>query len=179
MRSAVALVNRAVHAHRAAALDPAAPDVSVAHALAVRIGFGTGEQLSEGSYADAVELPPSARLRRAESLRPQERVAEALSGEPVPPHELLLLRARADLDAGRQREAALQLAAGLEALVAGRGSIPGSGQEDDLAALAERLPAAREAARRALAVEPDAPEVERLAETLGICERVLRRARLT
>ena len=52
--------------------------------------------------------------------------------------ELLLIRARADLDAGRTREAALQLRVGLEALLAEREALAAPDQDEDLAALDER-----------------------------------------
>jgi hypothetical protein len=116
---ALQLINLAVHAHRAAALDAQIPDVGAGGALAVRVGFGTGDELAEGRYSEAVEVPHSERRRRGELLRPQERVAEVLGGRgAVAACELLLIRARSDLDAGRGREAALQLRVGLEALLA-------------------------------------------------------------
>ncbi|MGH2985512.1 MAG: hypothetical protein ACRDLO_02350, partial [Solirubrobacterales bacterium] len=126
LADALGFINGAVHAQRTAVLDPSLADVAAEHALAVRIGFGGGEQLAEGRFTDAFEVPRSARRRRGEMLRPQERVAAVLGGrETVAVCELLVLRARSDLDAGRGREAALQLRVGLEvdmveAEVAGR-----------------------------------------------------------
>ena len=50
--------------------------------------------------------------------------------------ETLLLRARADLDAGRPREAALQLRVGLEALLVElRGALDDPGHDEDMAAI--------------------------------------------
>lgn len=175
---ALALVNRAVHAHRAAVLDPALADVTAEHALAIRVGFGSGDQLSEGRFAVAIDLPPSPRRRRGEALRPQERIAAVLGArERVPAFELLLLRARADLDCDRNREAALQLRAGLTALLAERDAVAAPGQEPDLTALEERREAAERTAAEALAGEPAAGAVAELEETLGLAERVLRRRR--
>jgi hypothetical protein len=55
------------------------------------------------------------RTRRAAALRPQERLAALLGGRDAPlAAEELALRARIDLDAGRRREAALQLRIALE-----------------------------------------------------------------
>jgi hypothetical protein len=52
-------------------------------------------------------------------MRPQERLAALLSGrDAVLASEELTLRARLDLDRGRQREAALQLRVALEAALA-------------------------------------------------------------
>ena len=53
---------------------------------------------------------------RAAALRPQERLAALLGARDAPlAAEELALRARVDLDAGRRREAALQLRIALEA----------------------------------------------------------------
>jgi len=175
---ALALVNRAVHAHRAAVLDPGLADVTPERALAIRIGFGTGEELADGRFTTAIELPPSPRRGRGETLRPQERLAAVLGGrEAVPAFELLLLRARADLDCGRTREAALQLRAGLDALLAEPSALAAPGQDDDLAALEGRRDAVGEAGRRALAGELDPDSIEGLEGTLLIAERALRRHR--
>ena len=60
--------------------------------------------------------------------------------------ETLLLRARADLDAGRDREAALQLRVGLEALLVELdGALADPGHEEDMAS--SRRAAARPARR--------------------------------
>ncbi len=117
---AAAIVNRALHAHRTATGDPYVADVDPARALALRFGFGTGEEVAEGRWRSAAELdlrPGSSRGRDDDALRPQERVAAVLGGrERVAPYEELILRARADLDAGRLGSAALGLHAALEAI---------------------------------------------------------------
>jgi hypothetical protein len=175
---ALLLVNLAVHAHRASALDPQIPDVGAGGALAVRIGFGTGDDLAEGRYSAAIDIPQSERRRRAEVLRPQERVAEVLGGRSaVAACELLLIRARGDLDAGRTREATLQVRVGLEAMLAERAALDTADQEADFAALEERRSITGEAANEALAGELGTDRADEVAETLRICERVLRRKR--
>jgi hypothetical protein len=175
---ALVLINRAVHAHRAAALDPQIADVGAGAALAARIGFGTGEELAEGRYSQAIEIPPGERRRRAEVLRPQERVAEVLGGRTtVAACELLLIRARADLDAGRVREAALQVRVGLEALLAEREALAAPDQDADFGALGERRSITGEAANEALNGELGDERAAEVAETLRISERVLRRKR--
>jgi hypothetical protein len=175
LEAALKVLNRALHAHRTAALDPAVPDASPEHALAVRLGYGTGEGLSRGRWEEAVALPASARRGRGEALRPQERVAAVLGRrESVPPHEVLLLRARADLDAGRDREAALQLRVGLEGLLADlEGGSPKHVEE--VAALRERRSGTGQAANDALRGELTEQRKAELAETLHLCERLLRR----
>ena len=175
---ALRLINRAVHAHRAAALDPGVADVTAASALVVRVGYGSGDGLADGAFEAAIELPRGERRRRAELLRPQERVAEVLSGrETVPACELLVIRARADLDAGRTREAALQLRAGLEAMLAEREALEAPDQEGDFAALGERREATARTAQAATSGELDEEATAELTETLRLCERVLRRKR--
>ena len=173
------LINRAVHAHRTAAMDPHLPDVSAEHALAVRIGYGSGEALADGRYSEAIELPRSERQRLREALRPQERVAEVLGGrESVPLSESPLLRARADLDAGRTREAALELRAGLQALLAEAARARGGVSAEALGGLEERSEITGEAAAEAILGGLDEARRSEIAETLRLCERVLRQRRL-
>jgi len=176
---ALELVNRAVHAHRAAVGDPAIADVVAESALAVRLGFGDGEELVDGRYAEAVEVPASERRRRrVEALRPTERVAGVLAGrESVAACELLLLRARADFDAGRMREGALQLRGGIEAMLADRGDFTADGQAKDLAALDEAQGEVDAAAGAALGGVPSPDHVDAATEALRIAERILRRER--
>ncbi len=177
---ALRVVNRALHAHGTATLDPYMREVASAAAVGVRIGYGTGDELADGRWSEAVELPRrERRRRRAESLRPQERLAAVLGGrEQIDACETLLLRARLDLDQGRGREATLQLRVGLDALLAELPGRAGPDQEDDLAALRSSRSAIGEAADRALRGEPSAEDAGRVEETLGVCERVLRRRRI-
>ena len=79
-KSAVALVNRALAAVREAAEDPLVHDVGASQALAVRIGYGTGDEVADGRWTDARQLPPPPTPRRA-SLDPQQHVAEVLGGD--------------------------------------------------------------------------------------------------
>jgi hypothetical protein len=176
--AALRLANRAIHAHRTAVLDPAIADITAAHALVVRVGYGEGDRLAEGRFTEAVEVPPSSRPRRGEALRPTERLAGVLAGrESVGACEALILRGRGDLDAGRTREATLQLRVGLEALLAERELFSAPGQDEDLAALDGRRQATGEAANEALREELEPERAAEVAETLRLCERVLRRRR--
>ena len=117
---ALRVLNRALHAHAIAARDPRAAEVSREAALAVRLGWGAGEQVADGRWSQALELGPSrGRRRRPDPLRAQERLAALLGGrERALAAETLALRARLDLDAGRAREAALQLRAALDVGIA-------------------------------------------------------------
>jgi hypothetical protein len=107
-------------------------------------------------------------------------VAAVLGGrEQFDACETLLLRARADLDAGRNREAALQLRVGLEALLAELQGAPSDpGHEEDLGLLNERKAEAGGAANAALLGEPSAEQKAQVEDLLKICERVLRRRRV-
>jgi hypothetical protein len=90
-----------------------------------------------------------------------------------------LLRARADLDAGRRREGALQLQAGLQALLAElSGALTDPGHEEDMATLAGRRGEAAGAADAALTGELSADRVQQVTDLLEISERVLRRRRV-
>jgi hypothetical protein len=177
---AVRLLNRALHAHRAATHDPYTHELSAAEAVAIRIGYGTGDEVVDGRWSEARELPPPERsTRRTDALQPQERVAAVLGGrEAVAPSETLILRARLDLDQGRAREAALQLRVGLEALLRDGGESAGGRQADDLASLAQRRDGVVKAANQALRGDPDPARVAELEETVAICLRVLRRRRM-
>ena len=104
----------------------------------MRIGWGSGDQVAEGSSRPPARSTSAAASRSVagrEDLRPQERVAAVLGGrEQIDACETVLLRARADLDAGRTREAALHLRVGLEALLAELpGAVEDPGHEEDMA----------------------------------------------
>ena len=168
---------RALGAQRIAAADAQVPDPSLATALVVRIGYGDGDELVEGRWEGALELPHEARRRtRADALRPQERMAAILSGRAKPlACEELILRARSDLDGGRGREAALQLRVGLEALLAEREAFTQAGQTDDLGFLDGRRGVTGDAANEALRGALSAERLAEVEETLRVCERALRR----
>jgi hypothetical protein len=174
--AAAADLNVLLRVYRAAAADAATRDVAPAGANAVRVGYGSGEQVAEGRYTEAWDVPPddesSKVRRRAAALAPDERLASVLSGrEKVLAAEELVLRARSDLDAERPREAALQARIALEALLAESG-------EDAAAELAaDRDPVGR-AANEALAGEPSDDLREAVAAAVDRMETALRRRRL-
>lgn len=120
IETALARVNHSVAAYRVCASDPHAHDVSREQALRVRLGYGTGAELVDGGWDEALVVPSEhsrPRVRRR-MLAPEQELAGILTGRraPVQPSEELLLRARLDLDAGRHVEAALQSRAAAEAL---------------------------------------------------------------
>ena len=156
--AALAVLNRAVAGHRVAAADPLLPDAGAERALVTRVGYGAGAQVAEGEWEQARELPP-ARAKRTRALMPQQRLAALLGGRDVAlACEELALRARADLDAGRQREAAMQLHLALETAVAELESWRGrSDMGERIDELADRRSAAAEAANAAIqgGLEPE------------------------
>jgi hypothetical protein len=173
LASAVRDLNRARHARRAAAADPYAGDISSDHALVVRLGYGAGVEVAEGRFAAAVELPPFAARRARRSMEsPDERFAALLGGRDRPlMAEELVLRARSDLDAGRERELALQARIALEALTAELGP------EVDTDLEAHREPLER-AAAAALRPGEEPPAGKAMVEAMAAMERILRRRRL-
>lgn len=182
---ALELLNRALHAQALASADPhSRQSLAAEGAERVLIGFGTGEETAVGRFHDAREVDAgprsSRRQRREEELRPQERVAAILGGRArADACETLLLRARADLDAGREREAALQLRVGLEALLAElKGALSDPGHEEDMGTLQARRGEAGEAANEALEGELGPERQTHVEELLKVCERVLRRRRV-
>jgi hypothetical protein len=181
----IALVNDALHAQAMAIADPYLVALTAERAMAARLGYGSGEQTAEGTYSEAREVDVrvpggSPRRRRQEEARPQERVAALLRGrQRADACETLLLRARADLDAGRRREAALQLRIGVEALLVELPeALDDADHGRDIEALGQRRRAVEAAAERALRGDL-APETERsVREALETAERILRRRRL-
>jgi len=181
----IGLLNRALHIHAVAGADPRGHELTPERAVAVRIGYGDGDEVADSRFSAAREIDvwasgASQRRRRQEDLRPQERVAAVLGGrEQVDACETLLLRARADLDAGRGREAALQLRVGLEALLAElKGAWTDPDHSEDMAVLSSRRSEAGEAANAALSGGLGAEQAQQVRELLEICERVLRRRRI-
>lgn len=181
-REAVQHLNLALHAHRTAAGDPHLADVDPARAVAVRFGFGTGEEVADGRWRQARELPEADRRRLLkrdyEAMRPQERIAAVLGGrERVGAHEELLLRARGDLDAGRLGTCALGLHTGLEALTAAGGS-PGADRDLETR-LRDALATASEQRARVLAGATDGElDAEALEHAVRAAEAALRRRAL-
>ncbi len=127
IESAVTVLNRVLHSFRIAAANPYVHEVSADQALVIRAGFGEGEQVADGKWLHARELPwttagrrsliPRRRRVRDAALRPQERLAEMLGArERGLVCEELALRARLDLDQGRIAHAAV----GLDARAEGR-----------------------------------------------------------
>ena len=145
LASAFAMLNRALHSWRAASGDPYAGDVAPWRLLVARIGLGDGEVVADGRFAEAWELPPRGSGRPRRSMEaPEERFAALIGGrDSALAAEELVLRARADLDAGRSREAALQARVALEALLAELGAAGAQG-------LDAHRPAVGDAANRAL-----------------------------
>ena len=171
LATAVRRLNRALHAQRAAAADPYVRDVSPAQALVARIGYGSGEEAAAGRFAQAWELPAERRRTRRSMEAPEERFAAMLGGRERPlAGEELVLRARADLDAGRTLEAALEARVALEALLA---ELPDAG-----AGLAQQRSKVGEAANTALRGELDAGLAAALAESVDAMEQALKRRRM-
>jgi hypothetical protein len=163
--AAAAVLNRVLHFHRIASADPYVHEVSPAQALVIRAGWGEGEQVADGLWRHARELPwheggrtPSGRRRRRDrsaALRPQERLAELLGARGAALLcEELALRARLDLDHDRVAHAALELEASYAAAL---GELRGERREDlairidELEELQEGVAAQAEAALAATA----------------------------
>lgn len=180
----IGLLNRAIHAHAVASAGQLGAELRPGQAATVRLGHGSGKEVASGRYSSAREVDvhggQSQRRRRDEELRPQERVAAVLGGrERFDACETLLLRARTDLDAGRLREAALQLRVAVEAmLVELDGALADPDHESDMSELQGRRAQAGDAANAALRGELPVDDERNVAELTAICERVLRRRRV-
>jgi hypothetical protein len=167
---------RLVAAHRLAAAESLA-DPDLDRALAARIGYGTGAQVADGNWDSALDLPPAVRPRGRRAASPHsDRLAALLSGRDAPlACEELTLRARADLDHDRPREAALQLEAALAAAIA---ELTGWTEQGDIAARLDELrgyaPAVRASAAAAREGRLDAAGVETVSAALARLEAALR-----
>jgi hypothetical protein len=142
-----------------------------------RVGYGVGEEVADGLWTQAHELTvPQHRQRRAKVLAPQARLAALLGSRDQPlVCEELVLRARLDLDQGRDREAALQVLVALDAAVA---ELPGDSTAE---ALADRLDELRdyrdpvaEAAQAALAGPLEESDLTVVIRAVERIEAVLR-----
>lgn len=177
--AAIGVLDDVVHAQRIATADPFAHEIALDQALAVHVGFGAGEQVAEGDWAEARSLPPAGASglpsRRAGALRPGERFAALLSGRDVAlAAEELTLRARLDLERGRTREAALQLRVALEAALA---ELQAWAHREDVARRLDELRDARPVvgavANRALQGGLDEHEIEDVARVVRRIEAAL------
>lgn len=181
----LALLNQALHAQAVATANPNSQvELDAGRAERVMIGFGSGEELADSHFTTArgvdTETRASRRRRREEELRPQERVAAALRGrEGLDACETLLLRARADLNANRNREAALQLRVGLEALLVElKDALRDPDHEKDMGTLQERRTEVGDAANAALRGNLTPEQRTQIEEILQLSERILRRRRV-
>jgi hypothetical protein len=171
VEGALRSLNRALRARRAATADPWLAEVSAERALVTRIGYGRGEAVAEGRFGEAIELPRAGARKVKRSMEaPEERFAallgardQALAGEE------LVLRARADLEAGCGREAALQARVALEALIA---ELPREGP------LSEHRHAVGEAANAALRGPLETTAINGVEDAVAAMEAALRRHRL-
>lgn len=173
----LAVINSVLQRQRIVAADPRAHGIAPGQALVLRVGVGAGEEVANGRWSSATEVILGAgRQRREAVLSPQERLAAVLSGRDVIlACEELTLRARADVDAGRWREAAFQLDCALRAAVAELASWAGQGDLDErIALLAEATEQAADAAQTALIGGLSSGQIAALEASLLRLEAALR-----
>ncbi|MGI8461160.1 MAG: hypothetical protein ACR2OC_05920 [Solirubrobacterales bacterium] len=178
---ALALLNRSLHIHRAATMDPYVNEVSAHTPSATRVGYGDGDRLAAGQWTEALDAPPDPgrRRRRIAALLPQERLAAVLGGrDTVAACETLVLRARLDHDHDRPREAALQLEPAVQAMLAEIAPGARDDQMEDITALREASESLLRARKQALAGDLNEQAATDVAATLAVCERILRRRRI-
>jgi hypothetical protein len=179
MAAGLAVLNRALHAHRLAAADPHAHGVGREDPLVARLGYGAGEQVADGLWTDARELLDSASRgvrRRRRVPAAQARFAALLTGRQAAlACEELALRARLDVDAGRDRAAALQVLIALDAALAELPAEPAAPalveRLDELRGLRDGVAAASQAA---LAGPLDGSARKVVAHGLARVEAILR-----
>jgi hypothetical protein len=171
------VLGSALHAFRVATADPYLNPVSRESLLVARVGYGHGEEVADGLWTEARELiPPVRRQRRVRLLAPQARLARLLGGREQPlVCEELALRARLDLDHGRDREAALQVLVALDAAIAELASDPhAEGLSSRIDELQEQRDPVADAAQAALAGPIGPSEQETVEVALEQIEAALR-----
>jgi hypothetical protein len=177
LATGLAVINRALHAFRVVTADPYRHEIAREQALVARVGYGAGDEVARGLWSDARELPAEeGRRRRSVILQPQARLAAALGGhQPLLACEELTLRARADVDHERYREAALQLLVALDAALAELPLDPHiDSLTDRLDELRDRREAIAAAAQEALAGPPGEAARAAVQDALGRVEAALR-----
>jgi hypothetical protein len=177
--AALAVVNRLIGAHRIAAADPFTHQLPPEAAVAVRAGYGEGQEVADGGWRRAVELAGSGgpRRRRARSVaRADERLAALLAARDRPlACEELALRARLDLEFERPLAAALGTRLALEAALVELGATArASGLEERLGELRELRDDVIAAANAALVGPAAAGQRDAVAHALGRIEATLR-----
>ncbi len=177
-----AVLNRVIHDHRIATADPYLSEVSPSQALVIRAGWGEGEEVADGDWSHARELPwppaprrgsPSRRRRdRSTVLRPQERLAALLGGRSrALLCEELALRARLDLDQGRLVHAAIELDGAYAAALA---ELRRENRQDLAIRIAELQQLHPQVATQAGTALEETPDGDVLEHALGRLEATLR-----
>lgn len=130
----LAVLNRAIRAHRAGCGDPYFTEMTATDPRAARIGYGAAREVSFGGWQHAFTVEPVKRCKLDHVARnaPAEVVAAALAGHPVAfQADELVLRALLDLDQGRTGCATLQLHAASRMLMAETSAITGGAAVDE------------------------------------------------
>ncbi|WP_026912875.1 hypothetical protein [Patulibacter minatonensis] len=167
LTEALDILRHLLHLAAVAAADPDPRPLRARDLSRATVAYGTGPEGAYGRWTASRRLPVpaddrSGRRRGGPAASSDERLAELLSGrDAVLAAEVLTLRARQDLNAGRVREAALGLRMALEAAITELEPWRAAPQLDDaITALLDARPrvasAAAAAARGGLEEEQDA-----------------------
>jgi hypothetical protein len=103
-------LNKVISAHRIAAADPYAHEVTPGHAQVVRLGYGTGEEMVGGLWRAAYTLPcRRRRSSRRAMLAPQEElVAIIRERRPSQPRSRRRVERPRNCGAGRRRSSPMR-----------------------------------------------------------------------
>lgn len=185
MAEALSTLDRALAAEAAATGRPYVRSIGIDDVLAARIGFGDGDQVSDGLFLEAFEIDArggtgSPRRERMNRTRPLARIA-AIIGERDRANacEYLIPRIRSDLQGGRVMSAALMIEIAVKSsIVELDTTLEQPEQAADLERLEELLPELGELTDAVLSEGTAWPGLaESLEEPLGVLERLLRRRR--
>ncbi len=139
--------------------------------MTIRSGYGSGEEVVNGQWSDAVELPPLGSKRRRSILDPHERLTGLIGGkEDAYQFETLALNSRLSLDGELYTTAALQLDLALDVAAE---ELKGGAESDSLVTVASGVESIADAAVGGTTLGE--AEIQTLEEAQLTLERVIRR----
>lgn len=193
IREALAVLGRGTAAAEAVTGRVIGEPVAPRDLAGMRVGYGEGEQVYDGRFAEAFEIDPAggggdSRRSSTERIVPLARIAAILAGrEPLHACEVLVPRVRVDFDADRLMPAALMVGEAVRATIAElEFALDSPDHEADLDRLEELLPDLLRLPVKLLgegvpaAGSTDRPEIAaEVRSALELAERVIRRYRIS
>lgn len=182
---ALLTLDRALAAEAATTGRPYVKEAGVDDVIGAKIGYGDGDQVSDGLFLEAFEIDArggtaSPRRARMNRTRPLARIAAIIGDrDRAAACEFLVPRVRSDLDCGRVMSAALVIEVAIRSTVVELDTVlEDPDHSADLDRLEQMLPELTELTDAVLAEGHAWPGLAgSLEEPLAIAERIMRRRR--